>query len=158
MSDTTAKDIMNTNVIAVSASTKLNEVVELLATNNISGAPVVDEKDNLIGIISEADLIDQKKREWAIPRLALFGLWRVPDRLLEDSYKEGCNLEARDIMSKKVITAGEDASVIDLAEIMINKRINRIPIVRDNKVIGIVTRTDILKGTCGYPGTTCKAD
>ena len=67
MAEITAKDIMNREVKTVEVNTKLNDVVELLVTNNISGVPVVDGDGKLAGIISEADLIDQSKREWAIP-------------------------------------------------------------------------------------------
>lgn len=148
MAEVTAKDIMVTDVITIHENAKLSDVVELLVANNISGVPVVDTDGNLVGIVSEADLIDQNKREWAIPRLALFGIWKVPDRMLDDSYKEGCKLEARNVMTRKVITAKEETTLKELAHIMLSKHINRIPIMRDDKLVGIVSRTSILSGTC----------
>lgn len=148
MAEVTAKDIMVTDVITIHENAKLSDVVELLVTKNISGVPVVDAEGKLVGIVSEADLIDQNKREWAIPRLALFGIWKVPDRLLDDAYKEGCKLEAKDVMTHKVITAKEETTIKELAHIMLSKHINRIPIMRDDKLVGIVSRTSILSGTC----------
>ncbi len=145
--EVTAKEIMNTKVITVDENAKLSDVIELLVSNNISGAPVVNKSGMLVGMITEEDLINSRKREWAIPRLALYGIWRVPERLLEDAYKEGCKLTAADIMTRKVITAEPDALIKNLAQTMINKHINRIPIVdEDDNIIGIVSRADILSG------------
>lgn len=145
--EVTAKEIMNTKVITVDENAKLSDVIELLVSNNISGVPVVNKSGMLVGMITEEDLINSRKREWAIPRLALYGIWRVPERLLEDAYKEGCKLTAADIMTRKVITAEPDALIKNLAQTMINKHINRIPIVdEDDNIIGIVSRADILSG------------
>lgn len=145
-----AKDIMTSDVKAVGERTPIKEVAELLAENSISGAPVVDESGRLIGMVTEADLINmgklEKKLESALPRTALFGLWVVPERLLEDARHHSLKLTAKDVMTHPVITAGEDATVQELADLIVKNKINRIPILKDGQLAGIVTRHDILLG------------
>lgn len=143
-----AKDIMTKDVKTVNEDTPISDVIEILVANNISGVPVLNDDGKIVGIITEADLIDENKREMAIPRTALYGLWKVPDRLLDEAYNEGCKLPARRLMTRKPITAAPDMPVKELAEIMLSKQINRIPIVDGGKVVGIVSRADILKATC----------
>lgn len=141
----TARDIMTKDVKTISEEMTLAEAGEVLVTNGISGAPVVDNQGKLVGMLSEADLMDEKKRKAVIPRMALFGLWVVPDKLVQEAYKEGFYITVRDVMSKNVVTAEEDTPVGELVALMVEKRINRIPIVRDGKLVGIVTRHDILR-------------
>jgi CBS domain-containing protein len=155
MEKLTASDIMNRDVKTVTDDTTLTEVAGLLIANDISGLPVVDKNNTIVGMISEADLMDEKRRRSAIPKLALFGLYTVSEKLLEESYQEGCSLEARDMMTKRVITASPDTPIENLAEIMVRKRINRIPIIDEGKLVGIVSRADILRGhslvACNIP-------
>lgn len=155
MVDLTAREIMVSDVISVNEGARLTEVADTLITYGISGMPVVNDQGRLVGMISEADLMNQKKRQSAIPRLALFGVFKVPDRLLKEAYQEGCAMHAKDLMSHKVITAEPDTPAEELADIMVRRRINRIPIVEDGKLVGIVTRTDILRGQCGLSCGAC---
>jgi hypothetical protein len=78
----TAKDVMTAEVLTVRAETSLEEIAQLLAEHHISGVPVVDEQRHVFGIVSEADLIDEHKREWRIPRTALYGLFPFPEDVL----------------------------------------------------------------------------
>ncbi|MCC6445110.1 MAG: CBS domain-containing protein [Armatimonadetes bacterium] len=142
----TARDIMNREVLTIDENATLHEVAETLSLHHISGAPVVDKSGRVVGIISESDVIDEKKRKSAIPHLALFGLYAVPEKLLEEAYSEGLALRAMNVMSRDVLTADEETPISELAAMMVRKRINRIPILRDGKLVGIVTREDILRG------------
>ena len=149
MADCTAADVMTRDVKTVKPDTPLGEVAALLVEHDISGVPVVDDEGHIVGIISEADLVNEKKRKAAIPKIGLFGLWTIPMETLEKAYHEGCSLMAKDLMTRKVITATEDTPLSELAEIMVTKHINRIPIVRDGKLVGIVARSDLVRGQCG---------
>jgi len=140
---------MTCDVKTVPAGATLREVAEILISHNISGAPVVDDEGRLVGIISESDLLDERKRQSAIPRMALFGLFIVPEKLLKEAYQEGQTLHVRDVMSRNVLTATEDTPLEHLADLMVRRRINRIPIVREGDLIGIVTREDVLRGLWG---------
>ena len=141
----TAKQIMTAPVKTVPSDMPLHEVAQLFEIHNISGAPVVDGAGDLVGILSESDLLDEGKRDAAIPRFALFGLQAVPDELFRRAYDQGWKLGAGDIMTRHVITAEEDTPVEELADRMGRHRINRIPIVRGRKPVGIITREDVLR-------------
>jgi CBS domain-containing protein len=145
----TARDVMTTEVCAVRADTPLEEIAQLLATHHISGVPVVENDGRVIGMLSEADLIDEEKRAARIPRTALYGFFPVPEDVLKEVYHGGKHLTAGDMMTKKVATATEDTPVSKLADLMITRRINRVPILRDGKLVGIVSRADLLRALTG---------
>jgi CBS domain-containing protein len=145
MSEQTAADIMTRNVVAVRPETTLREIAELLVEREVSGAPVVDAAGQLVGVVSEADLIDATKRRAAIPRAALFGVIPVPDEVWLAAYEEGDRLAAADVMTRSVIALPETTPTRELADRMLRHRVNRIPIVQDGRLVGIVTRGDLLR-------------
>ncbi len=144
-----AADIMTKKVKTISEEATLREAAELMAWNKISGLPVVNGAGVLTGIISEADLMDKGKRKSAVPRMSLYGLYTIPEEMLQKSIDEGFSLKVKDCMSRKVITATPDTSVEELAQTMVDKGINRIPILSGGKVAGIVSRNDLLRALCG---------
>lgn len=153
MEGLTAKDVMSKEVRTVCEETPLLEIANLLAAGHISGVPVVDEGERVTGIVSEADLIDEHKRERCIPRVALYGIFPIPEDLLEEAYGGGKGLTARDLMTRRVITASEQATLHELADMMVTRHINRVPIVRDGKLVGIVCRGDLLRALAAGNGS-----
>lgn len=153
MAGLTAKDVMSRVVRAVCEDTPLVEIANLLAAYHISGVPVVDEAQHVVGIVSEADLIDEHKGSRRIPRVALYGLFPIQEDWLADAYGGGKGLAARDLMTRKVTTASEQTSLHELADLMVTRRINRVPILRDGQVVGIVCRGDIVRAMTGGPGS-----
>jgi len=148
MSELKASDIMTKNVITIKKDTSIGELSELLVKNKISGVPVVDEEERIIGIVTEADII-VKDTDLHFPRY-----FKLLDGIiyLESLNKFKSNLQkhiatkVEDIMTVKVKTISPDTTVNDIADIMLDMKINRLPVVDDdNKVIGIVTRADIVK-------------
>lgn len=142
-----AKDIMTTDVISVSAEEKVEKVATLLVENKISGIPVVDERHHVIGIITENDLI-LKAGELKVPfYLTLF------DSIifLENPMKFNTNLkkytasQVKDAMTEKVLCVEENMEMTKIVNIMQDNEINRVPVVKDGKLVGIITRNDILK-------------
>jgi CBS domain-containing protein len=154
MDKLTARDVMTAEVYSVRADTPLGDVAQLLAVRHISGVPVIDEREQVIGIVSEADLIDEEKRQTQIPRTALFGFFPVPDDVLQDTYRRGMELKARDVMTKRVYTASEETPLPELAEMMLTGRINRVPVVREGRLVGIVSRGDIVRALAGRGAET----
>jgi len=77
--------------------------------------------------------------------MALFGLFVVPDELVKKAYKGYCNVHASEIMNKGVVTFSEDTDISEIAEVMHKKKINRVPIVKEGKLAGIVSRADIVR-------------
>jgi len=135
------RDVMTKNVVTVSPNADLHETAHLLSENRISGMPVVDEKNHVIGVISEADL------------LILAGLER------EHSFRDilrnilGEPLPARkhgdkvkDVMSFPPVTSKADDDVREVAQIFDERRIKRLPVVDDEgRLIGIISRGDIVR-------------
>ncbi len=145
-----ARDIMTKDVITVGPDTPVTEIARILAKNNISGVPVVDSNGKVIGIVSEADLLIKHNKNEVPYRLALFGLWVVPDESIVEAYKAARgDTTAADVMTRNVITFNEEDEVDKIAEVMVKKKINRVPILSNGKLVGIVSRGDIIRSIAG---------
>ncbi|WP_292375237.1 CBS domain-containing protein [Methanosarcina sp. UBA411] len=147
------KDVMNSNVVSCKPDDTVREAARVLKENNISGAPVL-EGEELVGIVSEGDLLKllilpEKGELWLpspfevieVPIRELFG-WEETKKMLSDV--GSTNIE--EIMTKDVHTISSEASVEEASEHMIRHRINRLPVTEDSRVVGIITRGDIIKG------------
>jgi CBS domain-containing protein len=121
MKTTKARDIMTTNIIATKKDIHLTEVMALLLRNHISGLPVEDDEGNLIGIISEIDLVNS----------------------VFSGNADGTTAE--EVMSKAVLSFSPDMELAELVQVFSSKRLRRVPIVDKGKVVGIVSRRDILR-------------
>jgi CBS domain-containing protein len=131
-----ADEVMTTNVVTVGPNATVKEVARLLVARGINAVPVVDPQGRLVGIVSERDLIPLETHEdplrHALPVQNGEGNGNVPKAVEE-------------VMSKDVIALPPDADIADLARLMLDHRIKQIPIVRGSRVVGIVTRRDVLK-------------
>jgi len=147
------KDVMNPNVVFCKPDDTVREAAKVLKVNNISGAPVLEGR-KLVGIISEADLLEllvipEKGNLW-LP--SPFEVIEVPIRELlswEDTKKmlsDVGSTKVEEMMTKDVRTISSEASVEEASELMIRHRINRLPVMENNHVVGIVTRGDIIEG------------
>ncbi len=133
------KDIMTKEVITVKEDTPVGEIIRVLLENKISGVPVVDNSNNLVGIISEADLIYKEKS--LLPVTTYHG----DQKKFMNDYRRSIAKTAGEIMAKCVITVSEDTTVEEAATLMLEKWIKRAPVVKDKKVVGIISRADIMK-------------
>jgi CBS domain-containing protein len=141
----TASMVMTHDVVSIPAEATLQEVAMLLTTRHISGAPVVDENGDMIGIISEADLLSETRRRAGLPQGAAFGIFFLPQETVERIYHHGATLLAREVMTSPVLTVNEDTPLAEVIQLMVNEHINRIPVLRGTKVVGIITRSDLLR-------------
>ena len=142
------RDIMTGTVLTVKADTSVNDVAKLLGQRDISGVPVVDDQQHVIGIITELDLIVRNTR-LEMPRFIEVLDWgRIPlerPSHLRDRLQHMLGTEARDVMTEKVTAVGPDAEVEDLAELMVKQRVNPVPVVDEaGRLIGIVSRADLV--------------
>jgi CBS domain-containing protein len=137
------KDIMIKRVITVKSGMTLEQAAEILVKNNISGAPVVNKNGKLIGVISEKDLFQALYPNF---RDIIFDL-----KLLLSKNKIKNRIEKKKkiiidkIMTEKPIVIDENAPVLKAGSLMLAERIHRIPVVRKNKLVGIVSRRDIFR-------------
>jgi CBS domain-containing protein len=141
-----ARDLMTSPAITVSPDDTLEHVARTMLEHGIGAVPVVDEDGRLLGIISERDLMAQEQglpfSVYRAPRL--FGHWLPPEGL-EEVYSLGRSLQARTVMRQPVVTVGEDATATQIAELMLETGRTHLPVVRDSRVVGMVTRHDLLK-------------
>lgn len=151
-----AEDIMTSPTITIGKDKNVKEALNLLADNNISGVPVTDEDGKLIGIISGADIMRYSQQKKMIPFsntslwVTQFGNSDEDLQVIRSSYENLYRTMVEQIMTKKVYSASKDTPISELAKLMNKNYINRIPIVdSDKKVIGIVTRNDLVKYMAG---------
>ena len=135
----TAADIMTTQVHTVRLADPVPKVLALLCRHRISGVPVVDGKGRLAGVISERDILEAMYPDQ--PELRL----RRPRLRLGKGVREISAIRAREIMVRDVVTAPPDADVLRLASLMAIKKIRRIPIVKEGRLVGIVSQGDVYR-------------
>ncbi|MBN1298877.1 MAG: CBS domain-containing protein [Actinobacteria bacterium] len=148
MAEMTAQDIMTKNVVTISKDSSIEELSELLLKNKISGVPVTDENGRLEGIVTEADII-VRDTDLHFPRyfkLLDAIIYLESFRKFRENLKKHLATRVEDIMNEKVITIKTDTPLSEAAEIMLDKKINRLPVLEeDGSIAGIVTRADIVK-------------
>jgi CBS domain-containing protein len=145
-----AKDVMTSPVLTVTPETSVTDVAKLLLERHISAAPVVDEAGHLLGIVSEGDLM--RRPESGTERHPSWWLTLISDPQDEArEYLRSHGLHARDVMSRQVISVAEDTPLQEIATLLEKYRIKRVPVVRDKKVVGIVSRANLLQALVAQP-------
>ncbi len=141
------KDIMTKEVITVTENDTVKKCANLLITHNLSGLPVIDENDKVVGMVTEGDLIRRASRIKGPAALEVLGgifYLETPKKFMDDLVKTMGNL-AKDVMSKDVITVGPDKVIEDAATLLVQNKIKRLPVEdSEGKLIGIVSRKDIM--------------
>jgi CBS domain-containing protein len=143
----TAKDIMTKDVISVKPDTSIEALSSLLVKYEISGVPVVDDSGALYGIVTDNDLISRNKR-LHIPTVVSFldaAIYLESSKKFEQEVKRLTATRVGDICVRKVITIGEDTTVVDIATIMSEKKVHLLPVVKAGKLAGIVGKRDMVK-------------
>ena len=138
------KDIMTKNVITINKNATVGELSKLFLENKISGVPVVDNNNNLIGIATDADIIIHESN-LPLPLSFSHAFLQKYESYAKNT-KEYLKTKVENIMTKRLKTVYEDNTITKAVNIMINNDINRIPVVdKNNRLKGIITRADIIK-------------
>ena len=151
----TVADVMTTDIIQVAPDTSVQEIAKLLFERHISGAPVVDATGALVGIVSEGDLISHAGAVGETgPRSWWLRIFSDTARGAAD-YVKTHGRTAADVMTRDPITVTPDAKLADVARLLEKHRIKRAPVVEGGRLLGIVTRSNLLQGlaTASAPGT-----
>ena len=139
-----AADVMVTNVITVGPEACVEDVAHLLLTNRISGLPVVGAEGKIVGIVSEGDLMRRaeagtgRRRPWWLAML-------TGQEVLAAEYVKEHSRKVTDVMTRNVVTAAPETPLQDIATLLEKNGIKRVPIVKDGKVVGIVSRANLLQ-------------
>jgi len=142
-----ARDIMTADVVTVKPQTPVGEIVRLLAERRVSGVPVVDDEGRLEGIVTEADLVVRAARPH-FPRYIPFlegVIFLENPKHYEDRVETILATTAEEIMTADVITVSPDATVEEIATLMAERNVNRVVVVEAERVVGIVTRADVIR-------------
>lgn len=150
----TAADIMTTPPVVVGPRSSMAEVAALLASRHFSAVPVCREDGSLVGMVSESDILRPFRESVRARRDWWLGVLADGEQLPQDflDYIRQDRRTAGEIMTQTVITTTEDASLPELAEVMIKNTIKRLPVVRDGKLVGIVSRSDLVRAIATSPG------
>jgi CBS domain-containing protein len=147
-------DVMVSAVITVKPDATVQEAAQLMLANRVSGLPVVDDSANLIGIISEGDLLRRAPegtwpKAWGPPpRRGWAKLLMAPEEP-DTEFVAQHGRKVGDVMTRDVVSAASEASIADVAALMVHHRIKRVPIVQAGRVVGIVSRANIVEAFAG---------
>jgi CBS domain-containing protein len=139
-----AADVMVTNVISVTPDVLVQDVAYILLSNRISAVPIVDDEGELLGIVSEGDLM--RRAETGTGRHRPWWLAMLTGRDIRAlDYAKEHSRRITDVMTSKVVTATPDTPLRDIATLLEKNGIKRVPIVKDGKMVGIVSRANLLQ-------------
>ena len=138
-----ARDVMVRAVATTKPETTVEEVARLMINLRISGVPVLDRNGQLVGIVTEGDLL-RRAETGTERRRSRWSEWFSNARLAAE-YVKSHSRRVEDVMTREVVSVGELASLGEIAELMETRRIKRVPVVHDGKIVGIVSRADLLQ-------------
>jgi CBS-domain-containing membrane protein len=139
-----AMDVMVRDVVTVSPEDDVGRVIELLAEHDTSALPVVDAGGNVVGMIGDLDLLrrpelgTEKHRPWWIEAM-------TPASTLAAEFAKSHGRRVAEVMSTNVVSAAEDTPLGDIATLLEKHRIKRVPILRDGKLVGMVSRSNLIQ-------------
>ena len=142
----TAADVMTPHVVYVMLETPVREIARALLEHHISAVPVLGSSGKLVGMVSEGDLVgrtpskDGIRRSWWLDMIERHSTMSEGFR----NYLEEHGLRAKDVMSGDVVAVEEDTPIAAIAELLQQKRIKRVPVLRRGEIVGIVSRADLL--------------
>ncbi len=143
-----ANDIMTSEVITVKENDTVEFVTNLLLINRISGVPVINDDDEVVGVVTETDLIFKDKDLNVPPYISLLGGFILLESLnkFEKQLNKMAAYKVKHVMSTPVFTVKENEDVREIVNMMLEKGINRVPVINEeNKLAGIIARSDILR-------------
>ncbi|HEX3982720.1 MAG TPA: CBS domain-containing protein [Acidisoma sp.] len=144
---TRAADIMTRDVVIGTPDETMIAVAKRLAEHGISALPLCDRERHVIGMVTEGDLLRPLRRSVLQKRARWLDLLAEGDRLSDEfvNYLKSGNHPVRDLMTTNVVSVSEETTLSEMAELMVDKKIKRIPVVKDGVLVGIVSRADIIR-------------
>jgi CBS-domain-containing membrane protein len=150
-----AMDVMTSHVICIGLDASVRSIAKLMTEHRISGVPVVDSNQQVVGMISEGDLLHrvetgtQHRRTW----------WLEMDesaQALAREYVKSHGRKAKDVMTRDVTTVSPSTELADIANLLETRGIKRVPVVKDGKLVGIVTRANLIRALASAPKSSVR--
>lgn len=142
-----AGDIMTREVHSVTEDTDVEELARLFVMKRVNAMPVLDADDRLMGIVTETDLVEQDKPIHIPTVVSIFDwvLYLESEKNFREEVKKITARKVGDICSREVITCSPETSVSDIAALMVDNKAHLIPVVEEEKMVGVVARLDIIR-------------
>lgn len=140
-----AMDVMTTDVVTIGPEARIEDIARRLIENRISAMPVVDGAGKLLGLVSEGDLMRRPETQTERHPSWWLAVLAGPEERTRD-YVKSHGLHAKDVMTHPVITVTEDTAVEEVASLLEKHRIKRVPVLKNGKIVGIVSRANLLQG------------
>lgn len=138
-----AKNVMTRAVVSIDPDATILQAARLMLQHHISGLPVIDKDGRLVGVLSEGDFLRRQETATQQRRSRWLEFLMGPGRIAAE-YTHSHGQKVSEVMTADVQTCGEDASLEQIVEMMERHRIKRVPVVRAGKVVGIVTRSNLM--------------
>jgi CBS domain-containing protein len=145
-----ARDVMVKDVVTVSPEATVREAARLLVEHGISAMPVIEDDGRVVGIVSEGDLIrrteigTERQQSWWLEML-------TPSEIRAEDFVRAHAVKVADIMTRRVVSATEPTTLADIATLLERHGIKRVPILRDGKIVGIVSRANLVRALASAP-------
>lgn len=143
------RDIMTTDVVTFRPGDKVGDAVAKLVERDIGGAPVIDEKRRVVGVLSDDDLIVQESQLHLPTVFALLnevGMWPASVHRFEQELHKAIGLTVEEVMTKKAVTCSPEDTISDAATLLHERHLRRLPVVdSDHTLVGILARGDVLR-------------
>ncbi len=142
-----ALDHMTKSVVSIEPETPVHAIAALMVEKRISGVPVLTSEGKLVGIVSQGDLLHraevgtERKRKWWLR------VFSGSDELARE-FSKAHGLKAQDVMSRKVVSIDPEAELSDVAEVMDRNNLKRLPVVKQDRLVGMITRGDLVRALC----------
>ena len=140
-------DVMTTQLITVTKDTSIRDLAQLFSTHRVGSVPVLDDAGNLLGIVTETDLVSQDKSLHIPTVISLFDwvIYLESDKKFEKELKKVTGQSVGEIYTDEVVTLTPADPVSRAADIMTEQRVNAVPVVEGKKLVGIVSRIDLIR-------------
>jgi len=138
-----AKDVMTRDLISVTSDATVLQAARMMLQHHISGLPVVDASGKLVGILSEGDFLRRRETATQRRRSRWLEFLMGPGKIASE-YTQSHGSKVAEVMTSDVRTVGEDTDLEKIVELMEKHRIKRVPVIRDDRIVGIVTRSNLM--------------
>ncbi len=143
-----AAELMTRDIVTVGPEAPLADAIRLMLEHRVSGLPVVDEAGRLVGLLMEGDLLHRAETGTDAVRMGWLKALVARGRMAE-RYVHTHGRRVRDVMTRQVLCVAPDQPLAEVVSLMVNKNVERLPVVRQGQLVGFLTRSDILRQLIG---------
>lgn len=141
----TVKELMNTDIYSIRAREKVRDLLNIFVDKQVSGVPVVDDDNILVGIITDADILAEIREVPSLIDVMTYVIVLNAEAIFLEKLYALLERPVHELMTKKVVSVTENATISDVAQILIRRKFKKLPVVKGKKLIGVVSRGDVVR-------------